>query len=99
MNVRYIVIISATIVFLLYRFLKTRQKNKKIFKEHFSRIENLYEKLRKNEVPSQEEILNSVKNPTTRETTFELLKKYNKISLFPKEYLTIEKGAESNLVN
>ena len=37
--------------------------------------------------------------PSTRELTYQLLDEYNKTDLFPKEFYTIEKAAESNLVN
>lgn len=46
-----------------------------------------------------EEIMAMSKDPSLRYATFKILQAYGKENLFPKDYYTIEKAAESFLVN
>ncbi|HAB53405.1 MAG TPA: hypothetical protein DCE80_14740, partial [Ignavibacteriales bacterium] len=48
---------------------------------------------------TQTDILPFAKNIKTRQLTFQLLNDHNKTDLFPKEFYSIEKAAESYLVN
>ena len=48
---------------------------------------------------SKQEVLKYTEDNKTRESTYQILAEHKKTELFPKEYLTIESGAESSLVN
>ncbi|RKR06444.1 hypothetical protein CLV91_3404 [Maribacter vaceletii] len=65
----------------------------------FEPIKSLYKKLVKEKVPSDSLLFKYSSNPETRELTFQLLDEFGKTSLFPKEFYTFEKAAESNLIN
>lgn len=67
--------------------------------QRFSRIQPLYDKLKSGHELSIEEVFPYAQNMWTREITYQLLKAYQKTALFPKEFYTIVKGAESNLVD
>ncbi|KAF2512617.1 hypothetical protein [Flavobacterium foetidum] len=93
------VIVSAIILFAIYRFIVVNIQNKKLNKVRFQRIEPIYEKLRNGKELTREEVLPFASNILTRESTYQLLWEYKKTELFPEFYHTIEKGAESHLAN
>lgn len=93
------VIVSAIIIFAIYRFIVVNIQNKKINKVRLQRIEPIYEKLRNGEELTSEEVLPFASNILTRESTYQLLWEYKKTELFPEFYHTIEKAAESSLAN
>ena len=93
------VIVLAIIIFAIYRYIVVNIQNKKINKVRLGRIEQIFEKLRNQQELTEEEVLPFATNVLTRETTFQLLKQYNKLELFPESYNSIEKGAESSLAN
>ncbi|PKB15217.1 hypothetical protein [Flavobacterium sp. 5] len=93
------VLILAIAIFALYRFIIVKRQNNKLNKERFERIKELYEKLESGQELSKQTVKPYAENLLTRETTFKLLEEHNKINLFPEEYLTIIKGAESSLAN
>lgn len=102
MKVVIIIIVSVIlliVVFAIYRFITVKLQNNKLNKERFERVKELYEKLENGENITEENILPYAQNVLTRETTFQLLEQYNKANLFPKEYYSIIKGAESSLAN
>ncbi|NOQ74438.1 MAG: hypothetical protein GQ574_20680 [Crocinitomix sp.] len=55
--------------------------------------------MKKNKTPKQKRILKHAKAPEERALLFEVLNKFNKIELFPDEFLTREKASESYLSN
>lgn len=67
--------------------------------KRFERVQVLYDKLLAGQHITQYDIYGYAKNPMTREVTFQLLQKMNLTTLFPTEFYTIEKAAESNLAN
>lgn len=92
-------IVLAIVIFAVYRLITVKRQNSKINAERFDRIKELYEKLESGQELTENEVLPFAKNILTRQTTFELLTDHNKTNLFPKEYNTLIKGAESNLAN
>jgi hypothetical protein len=92
-------IVLAIIIFAAYRFIKVKRQNRKLNAARFDRVKVLYEKLENGQELAEQDILPFAKNVLTREMTFQLLNDRNKINLFPKEYNTLIKGAESNLAN
>jgi hypothetical protein len=92
-------IILAIAIFAIYRYLTVKRQNSQLNQERFDRIKAINEKLKNGENLTEADILPFAKNILTRQTTYELLNEYSKADLFPKEFLNIEKGAESNLAN
>jgi hypothetical protein len=92
-------IILVIVVLVVHKVLTIRKQKNKLNKGRFGRIMPLYNKLESGETLTTDDILPYAKNLLTRETTFKLLNDYNKTDLFPQEYFTIIKGAESNLAN
>lgn len=92
-------IVLAIIVFAVYRFLTVKRQSKKLNKEKFERIKLLYDKIETGQELFEKDIFAFAANIATRETTFQLLSDAGKTDLFPKEFYTIEKAAESNLAN
>lgn len=86
-------------VFAIYRFITVKRQNNKLNKERFERVKELYEKLEKGEDLTEQNILPYAENILTRQTAFQLLDEHNKTNLFPKEYYSLIKGAESSLAN
>jgi hypothetical protein len=93
------VIVLAIIIFIVYRTKTVNNQSKKINEARFERIKPIFEKLENGEDLKELEILPYAKNLITRESIFLLLEEKNKTKLFPNEFYTIEKGAESNLAN
>lgn len=85
------------IIFVACRFNKVKRQNNKFNHERFDRIKELYSKMENGEHLTHEDVAPFAENVLTRETTFQLLKDHSKTDLFPQEYYSIVKGAESNL--
>ncbi|MCT3950056.1 DUF4303 domain-containing protein [Elizabethkingia anophelis] len=62
-------------------------------------IQELQNLLDSDKTITEQDVYPFTVKPSTRELTYQLLDEYNKTDLFPKEFYTIEKAAESNLVN
>ena len=92
-------ILIMVIVLLIYRFLKVNRRNKKLQEERYERIKELHIKIKEEKPLTQEDIFPYADNLLLREPTYDLLRTFNKTDLFPKEFYTIVKGAESNLAN
>jgi hypothetical protein len=90
-------IVLAIAVFAVYRLWTVRRQNRELNEKNFDRIKPLYDKLESGQTITVEEVLPYARNLLTRETVFQLLSDHNKIHLFPTEYFTLLKGAESNL--
>ena len=93
------VLVLAIIIFAIYRYIVVNIQNNKLNKVRLGRVQSIFEKLKNEEELTEEEVLPFASNVLTRETTFQLLKEYKKLELFPQIYNTIEKGAESSLAN
>jgi hypothetical protein len=102
MNTVFIIIgfiLVVAITFVVDRIRKFNSHNKRLVQKRFERITPLYDKLENGEPLTPEEVFPYAQGLLTREITFQLLADHGKLELFPIEYITIEKGAESNLAN
>jgi hypothetical protein len=93
------IILLPVIGFIVYRLFAFRKESMRHNKEQFEKIEPLYNKLKNNEPIDELFILPFATNPETRGVTYRWLEEHNKTNLFPKEYYSIEHGAESEMVN
>lgn len=93
------IIVLIIILFIIYRSFVFKKESAKTHKLRFERIQPIEEKLKNGEAITGNDILKYAEDNKTRELTYQLLKEHNKTNLFPKDYLTIESAAESNLVN
>jgi len=89
----------AAVFLVIYRSRKVKGQIRKLVDQRFERISPLYDKLQNAEDIRPEDVLPFAENVMTREATFQLLHDFHKLDLFPPEYLTIVKSAESNLAN
>lgn len=92
-------IILVIAIFGLYRLVTVKRQNTKLNAERFERVKELYNKLESGQNLTEKDVLPFAQNLLTRESSYELLRDQNKTDIFPKEYYTIVKGAESNLAN
>ena len=92
-------IILAIVFFAVYRYITVKRENSKLNAERFDRVKELYDKLANGQPLTEEDVFPFAQNLLTREATYQLLRERNKTHLFPTEYLTLVKGAESNLAN
>ncbi|MFC7668563.1 hypothetical protein ACFQT0_15210 [Hymenobacter humi] len=93
------IIILTIVVFVIYRVVIIKRQSSKLNAQRFDRIEELYNKLESGHPLVEQDILPYAENLLTRETTFQLLSDHNKTHIFPKEYHTLIRGAESSLAN
>ncbi len=91
------IIVLAVAGFLLYRYIQFGKSTKKIHQQEFDRIQPLLTKLDNGEKPSQEEVYAYAANMLTRTNTYLLMQKHGFTDIFPAEFYTFEKAAESNL--
>lgn len=98
-----VIVIGAIILvigtFVVYRLMTVKRQNSKLNKERFERIKPLYEKLESGHTITIQDVLPFAKNLLTRQVAFQLLSEHNKADLFPAEYFSLVKSAESNLAN
>lgn len=73
-------------------------KFRRFINRKYSSIQNLTEKLKASQLITEDEILSLVNQPGLRQAVHQVLTSYDRIELFPADYDTIEKGAESFLV-
>jgi len=92
-------LVLAIAIFVIYRLITVKRQNRKLNEQRFDRISPLYDKLQSGQSITAEEVLPYAQNLLTRESTFHLLSDHDQTSLFPTEYNTLIKGAESNLAN
>ena len=91
--------VSAILIFAVYRLVAVKRQNSKLDAERFDRVKELYDKLESGQELTEKDVLPFAENILTRQTTFELLADHDNTNLFPKEYNTLIKAAESNLAN
>jgi hypothetical protein len=92
-------VVLAITIFAIYRSITVKRQNNKLNAERFDRVKELYDRLESKQELTEQDVTPFAKNILTRQATFQLLSDYNKTNLFPKEYNTLVKGAESNLAN
>ncbi len=93
------IVIGLLAIFGIYRYLKVSHQNKKLNEQRFERIRPLYEKLKTGQAVNSQDVLPFAASITTRELTFQLLSGQDRKDLFPGDYYTLIKGAESHLAN
>ncbi len=92
-------IVLAIAIFAVYRLVTVKRQNSKLNAERFERIKELYDKLENGQSLTEKDVLPFAQNILTRELAYRLLSDRNRTDIFPKEYNTIVKSAESNLAN
>ena len=92
-------IILAIVIFAVYRFVTVKRQGNKLNAKRFERVKGLYDKLESGQTLTEKDVLPFAQNLLTREIAYQLLSDHNKTDIFPKEYYSIVKGAESNLSN
>ena len=93
------VIVLAIAIFVIYRHLTVNRQSDKLNAKRFERIKALYDKLESGQSLTEKDIFPFAQNLLSREMAFELLSDHNRTDIFPKEYYTIVKAAESHLAN
>ncbi|AFU67854.1 hypothetical protein P700755_000875 [Psychroflexus torquis ATCC 700755] len=93
------IIVLLIMVFIIYRYFASKKESAQTHKLRSERIQPIHEKLENGEEITKEDVIEYTKDNKTREMTHQILSEHDKMELFPKEYLTIESGAESSLVN
>ncbi len=83
----------------LYRDFYIKREVRKLAFKKYEIIEPVIKKLASKEHVSETEIMILAKNPSLRNGVFRALDTYERKDLFPSEYSTHEKAAESFLVN
>jgi len=102
MNIALIVVgilLALIIIFVIYRYLKVSHQNKNLNRLRFERIRPLYEKLANSQTVDPQDVLPYAADIKTRHLAYQLLTSRGKKDLFPEEYYTLIKGAESQLAN
>ena len=92
-----ITIIVFIIAFATFRLFDVKKKKQKLELERSARILPLYNKLATTGDLTAEDVLPFAQNLLTRYDTFLYLKALDELKLFPEEYFTLIKGAESSL--
>src|SRR5882724_2391132 len=92
-------ILLSIAIFVAYRIFVFRKSRRKMAEKAYTRVQVLHEKLESGHLLLKEAVVPFASNILTREATWNLLFNYNQSSLFPDEFNTIEKAAESNLAN
>ena len=93
------ILIVAVIIFVIYRRTKVNRQNSELNQKRLDRVKPILTKLENKEELSGDEIFQYSKNLLTRVYIYDLLKEYNRVELFPKEFSTLEKASESFLAN
>ena len=91
-------LVLALIIFMAYRYLTVKMQGIKLNRIRYNRIMQLLQKLDEG-ILTAEDVLPYAQNLLTRESIYNALKSNNKTELFPSEYYTLVKGAESNLAS
>ena len=93
------ILVLVVVFFIMYRVFTIRRAQRKFNQEKFKRIEPLIDKFDTKEGVTKADVLPYAANSSTRAITYHLLDDNDKLYLFPIQYETIEKAAESHLTN
>ncbi|HEX9510534.1 MAG TPA: hypothetical protein VF939_08625 [Puia sp.] len=91
------ILICLIVIFAIYRYFKVSHQNRKLNEQRFDRIRPLYEKLKSGQAVNPQDVLPFAENVLSRGLTFQFLSSHDKKDLFPKDYYTLVKSAESHL--
>jgi hypothetical protein len=86
-------------VWFVYRILYVKRKSRQLTEMKLRHFEGLIQKLRAEENIQEEDIILLAQNPATRHALFGLLDGFGRMDVFPEDFFTLEKSAESFLVN
>jgi hypothetical protein len=92
-------IIVLTFLFVAYHAFYVNHRSQMRIENKLKTFKPLIDKLFKKENIEEGDVISLAKNPSTRHVLFGILEEYGRTELFPHEYYTTEKGAESFLVN
>jgi hypothetical protein len=95
----FLCVVSIVPIVLVLREVYVRTKLKRIAFKKYKSFEPLLRKLTSGAMVSKEEILAIAEKPSLRLGLYLVLLGYHRHALFPVEFYTEEKGAESHLVN
>jgi uncharacterized protein YxeA len=96
-----IAILGLTFIIVLSLFLTNyfaKRKFRRFIKKKYAAIQGLTQKLEDEQLILRHEIMALINQPGLRQAVFQILSSYQRTDLFPPEYNTIEKGAESYMV-
>jgi hypothetical protein len=102
MNILLSSVVSVIIiacVWLFYRIFYVKRKTRKLAAQKLKTFEGLIRKLSTKESINEEDTNGLAENPSTRHALFGILEGFGRRELFPQQYFTLEKSAESFLVN
>lgn len=99
MNILLISLSGLALLWFLYRTFYVKRKARKKTQQKLKTFEGLLRKLATGEDIRRDEILPLAANPATRHALHGILREFDRTTLFPEPYFTIEKSAESFLVN
>jgi hypothetical protein len=91
-----LILLTGAILLAGYYYLRWRLQ--RLITSKYAVVGPLIKKLAARESVTRTEILFMVQDPSLRHAVYRVLEAYNRSDLFPLEFLTIEKGAESFLV-
>lgn len=75
-----------------------KRKFRSFIRKKYNSIQGLRQKLDAEEYIGEEQIMKLVEQPALRQAVFQVLNSYHRSELFPANYYSYEKGAESYLV-
>lgn len=94
-----IVIVLIIVSFIVYRRITFNKLSKEMVLKKLERVHQLHDRIEKGEILTQQDIHPYAKNILSRAITFQFLRYHNLTDLFPREFYTFEKAAESDLAN
>lgn len=92
-------LILISLIWFLYRVFYVKRQSRELAETKLRIFEGLIRKLEGNESILIEDIEVLAENPSTRHALFGILQRFGRMDAFPTEYFTLEKSAESFLVN
>ena len=91
--------VALACAWIVYRALYVNKRSRKLTEEKFHLFEDIIEKLINGQTIDPVQLLQLAQNPSTRFNLFKILERFDRSSIFPQQYNTVEKSAESFLVN
>lgn len=95
--VAILILTALSVIALFLNDYIVKRKYRRFVNKKYKVIQRLSRKIEANEPVGAAEIMTLVRQPAIRQAVFQVLNIYNRTDLFPADYLTFEKGAESYL--
>lgn len=99
MKIFLITLVFLIVVWFLYRNLYVKRKSRQKAAHKLRAFEHLLGKLTKHDTIKESDVLPLANNASTRHALFGILNEFGRTDIFPKSYFTLQKSAESFLVN